>query len=231
MNLALNPFNKGRKPETVEKVDLEGKLNDLMELFKRAQNYLKYSGYNNNYCAVKYERKLRELDKKLWTPNDIENFSLAVMPESYLEEGWLGMYYHKMIKDSYNTGNNDFTLHSNSGIVSLNRLRGAEDRRLKVTIEADVGDEFGDCSTYCDFVIKGEAGNGLGYHAKYCSFDCHGDVADDCAFGSRNCVYTFRGCVAHVSYEARDCVFKADGRTHEHLLTYVVEEMGRVEEI
>ncbi|MBW3015912.1 hypothetical protein KY330_05815 [Candidatus Woesearchaeota archaeon] len=187
MNLALNPFNKGRKPEVIEKVEIEEnwRLESLIKTYKEVKrNVNKLPMDRFDWCTV--------------PPVYIDMFlQWLIVEDEVSDRGTAAINY--LIHKSFNARwikDKDFVL--SPGTLKLDCLCGGISRdifmggysegRCKVTINGDVGGSFGVHSKYCDFIIKGDADDFLGESSRYCTYVANNVGSAAGSFGFRNVI-------------------------------------------
>lgn len=187
MNLALNPFDKGKKPETVDMVEVDNKtLKQIIDVFYEFRDYDAVNDPKERKVAFHNRLKGFEL-----TSNDIGLF-IASLPElhdrEFDAEGAIITY---LVQKAYDNGYSrfDFDLcgrdshvfsevqankerplefHVSNGYLTLNSLIGL--RHCKVKIDCDVHWNIASSCEDCVFVLNGDALVGYGSHAKNCTF-------------------------------------------------------------
>ncbi|MBW3015913.1 hypothetical protein KY330_05820 [Candidatus Woesearchaeota archaeon] len=196
MNLALNPFDKGRKPEKEDKVKLD---NRIEELFQKLDVWaldmaLTYSEYAWRYPNIVAKMLHKFHEEKPFEKNDFNLLLNLFWAKDYHKFSELGHVYSRLynsiIKYAYNQGFNDFRFKPPFALTFFaDNLRASPENRLRITIDADVNIYFGRNSYFCDFVVNGDAiGGGFGKYASHSSFkakDVHfefGGYAQDCVF-------------------------------------------------
>ncbi|MBW3015908.1 hypothetical protein KY330_05795 [Candidatus Woesearchaeota archaeon] len=197
MNLALNPFDKGKRPEVINTVMLDQIVNDTIDHF----NSLEIMEEPGNTWAEKFQNlKLPVLNASL-----IDSVYQVIKGKENSAE-----YISALINTSYEAGNNGFCLTcSGEGHVGI-FLQGKSRRRLKLKIEGDVGIGFGMHTKYCDFIVNGDAGNCLGWYSKRCKFILNGDAGEGFGNFSEHSCFKANEVYLILGRASRNCTYEID---------------------
>lgn len=210
MNLALNPFGKGKRPETVDDVklceELEGQVNEMFKVYKVFSTiaHCEGSGYD-----VKYKWAVN-LDLVALPPP-----ALYILSKKMDDHG---EFLSRLIQVSYDNGYNDFIVHGFNCLGVM--LKGRQDRYLNVTVKGNAGIFLGADIEYCDFTVEGSTSYGFAKRAYRSRFvveanvenglggaeSCSAEVLGDINFSSpypRNCKLVLRKGL-HVSRDILD---------------------------
>ncbi|MBW3015916.1 hypothetical protein KY330_05835 [Candidatus Woesearchaeota archaeon] len=177
MNLALNPFGKGKKPEKEEKITLDDKLAKVYKLLDCViKGKIKSSPHmQHSFLLDKMVPVLLDEVSKKWKKRDF-NLLLGLFLAKGYDDNPSGariytQAYNQIIQYAFNAGHNDFSFAPPRAIHYLGeRLRGAPDKHLNITIDGDVGNFFGRYAQHCDFTVNGDAGECFGGYANFSSF-------------------------------------------------------------
>ncbi len=225
------------KPQRVEErkpivVVGEDKFAKVLEEYKKFLD--EYSWASDTTLKT---RKRKESITHVLNPTDINQF-LQMSTLFFDHENWsdnTGIYVSKLIQNSYDAGNTNFTLNTENLPEVVNWLGShlcSERKKLKLTIEGDVGDCAG---TYIHSVLLRLDGNarakfgtgardsrlfctgnvhiGCGDDAKRSYFDINGDVGYGYAIRAKESTFVFRANVGNVEMPyAEDCVFKTTNK-------------------
>ncbi|MBW3015915.1 hypothetical protein KY330_05830 [Candidatus Woesearchaeota archaeon] len=235
MNLALNPFEKGRKPEKVDEVKLDDR---VMKLFKKSKSLIDRMYSVNDQCAeMKAIKQLYQLAiqrSPCLTKNQVEIFLERLWQEGYDLDLALTEFYSWVIYYSYDGGCNDFSFTFDKPLYGLMRnFFAKEERRLKFTFNGDVGNAFGEKSRNCDFVIKGEAGQELGTRAHNCYFKAD-RIGWDFARDAVECIFEFNSLnmdemiTVNIYQIPKDCIFKVRDKKSKDYLESLCKNHSRV---
>lgn len=159
MNLALNPFDKGRKPERIDLVNLDSDIADIIKLFDD-------NAFDSLLSHDKTCNNIRD-DITVKTPAEIDIIYQTL--EAYLDSinedrysCFLSLFVGEFIQKSYFAGYNDFHI---TPLLSPPILLGYElmaiKKPLRLTVNGDVGDGFGEKSYNCVFKAN-NAGKNMG---------------------------------------------------------------------
>lgn len=208
MNLALNPFDKGRKPEVVQEIKLEEHV-----LKKTLESY-------NTYCDMKWRKWIndktapykggwvlrddhewfeRQLKLEVLTPSQINDFLQYLKSVHSVEEvtsEQTTVFLNRLILDSYNKGNRIFRLETKGyplESLGYHIFYSYQQFNFKTLIDKALGrraldiivDDIGrGCGNFCKdigFTVLGDAGGYMGRDAHRCTFKLFGKVeSSDC---------------------------------------------------
>lgn len=224
MNLALNPFDRGKKPEYIDEIVVDETVRKAVDKFNKVLP--KFIKLNTKDMEVSY-KMFKRYKWPVLTPNEIYVVH-NLIPATY----YSGPFMSILVGNSFNEGYNDFFLENSSDYVGM-FLIGKEDNRLRLNVEGDCGQGFGLKARYCDFTINGNSGWDLGAQAKDCSFKAR-DVDDKCGTDTERCSFevnnsghccgqysehsTFKingNCGKNLGQYASDCEFTVKGDTGE----------------
>lgn len=178
MNLVLNPFDKGRKPEVIDEVKadnsgIERAVERFFEIPKDEFAYqeFKVSVLNPTEISVVYKILSRIKDREIDATCYVSNLMMASLAAGY----------------------NDFFISSDSTYFNSN-LNGKKGNLLRLTLDCDVGQEAFSCNEYLKLVINGniyEDPLALVQHPLSLMFR---PAFEDYAFGqSKHCHVTING--------------------------------------
>lgn len=204
MNIALNPFDKGRKPEHIDDVVMDTTVKDAVDYF-RSLNFSKVDDVNDAY------KKLRRLELQVLEPSLID-----VVYQNIRKEEFGSSYVSALINTSFRAGNNDFMLTTCSDELVATHLRGLKRRRLKLNVHGDVGFGFALKARYCDFVVEGNGGDYLGGESKDCVFTLK-DVGVCCGIDSVRSEYNIINAGVNCGENAVSSTFTLQGDCAESL--------------
>ncbi|MBW3015910.1 hypothetical protein KY330_05805 [Candidatus Woesearchaeota archaeon] len=220
MNLALNPFDKGKKPEKVSRVDVDTHLQELSRELRLMIADYGIPMYRLGYD--KFEEKYEELFADMMnvvgdiSKNDLEQlicllwsgempYAPAISP--------LPEMISRLIQHSFDIGYNDFHIIAPRPVSLVgNMLKGTPGSYLKLSVYGDVGEYFGRFTEFCDLVVYGEGDSCLGNYAKSSKFKVK-DVSFFFAANATDCEFELDTVLmkpaAYTSYDwPRCCVFK-----------------------
>lgn len=195
MNLALNPFDKGKRPEVVENVELSSNLAEAVNRFFNNLNDWVAAYPNIASTDIFHKNKI------VLEPTEI-NFAFAHLHDKIFEDRmgeyteFLGFYISRLIRMSYDAGNSEFFLNTRERYYYRNmadKLFAEPDRELLLKVDGSVTPYFGSYSRHCRFEIKGTAGHNLAYSSEHCEFYVTGDVGEICGMSSNNCKFLVDG--------------------------------------
>lgn len=204
MNLALNPFDRGKKPEVVDKVKIEG-----------TENVKKCLEFYCNYDFDFYEDDVEEVKAfedgcyQLPVLNPLEISILQEMCKESIGDSddsfsnyvciHTGRFFTIMLQKSYNAGNNNFRLQGDHIRDLCTELKGRYDRYLEVEVKGYIGSYFAHGSSYLKCKIDGDVWGTFGGYTTWCEFDIDGQVTEinkpfrNCKFILRRRKYTKAG--------------------------------------
>lgn len=185
MNLALNPFEKGRKPELVDEVEvskeLEEQVEDMFKIYKVFRVMVKFC---NGSMKRIYEYTCCLDDLVVLPPLGIYLLSNKMQDH--------GEFLTRLIQMSYDAGYNDFMVRGLE-YVGIN-LQGRSRDRIRLHMDGEPGQHLGDCSNFCNFYADNSDGSttafqafnsrfffkgncNIGYRPTFCYFDIGGKVS------------------------------------------------------
>lgn len=184
MNLALNPFDKGKKPEKVDEVEIERYpvLEDIVKRFEKMREHIEGHFPNTTECAVFNRSWFYRFED-----GPFDNQQLQIL--MHLITGkYAGCLLSKYIQDSVEAGHKDLVLYCNEPLSAfIYKIRNAN-----IEIHGDVGEYSCVNCEYCNFKINGSAGPRFGKDSKQCTFYVE-SVEEDCGSCSHNCKYHISG--------------------------------------
>ena len=157
-----------------------------------------------------------------------------------------GIFISRLIQTSYDAGNNNFTLNiqNTKELASLGfNLEGTPENKIKLAIQGNVGNDFGEYSGNCEYEllgnakdffgrvsrkctykIRGNIGWGAGHESKICEYTILGDTLFVCGLESTDCTYTITGTVgSSAGFDSKNSTFKTNNpKTLEYLLSDLV---------
>lgn len=186
MNLALNPFGTGRKPEKVEVVE-------------------KHSGVK--FSIDDYLLVCNSKDKAI-TPVGLAPAQIMEVYNNlkHYDTNLLGRYMAYLVQWSYQSGYNDFELEIEKPLDSFGWIIAKKDNPLRVKIDGDMKSFLGYKSKYVEFVVDGDVGYTLGDEAVNCSFKAKRSGIL-CGRNARNCNFDVESTDIYCGVNARDCEF------------------------
>lgn len=218
MNLALNPFDKGKKPEKVEEVKLDKTLGKVVE------------GYDDFCC--KYDRQMDNLESGADVRIDaglpaLDNKQLQLV--IYSLEGdqnfsgsLAGLYLTELIKSAYNKGLKRIELNFSEPVDNLGHSLNAEGLELIVN---KAGDHYGACAQNvkfyadsvehycgvgaerCEFRVK-RAKDNVGRKARFSNFYLY-RVGDLCGKKARASTFGIKGMSgANLADKSNNCIYR-----------------------
>jgi len=107
-----------------------------------------------------------------------------------------GLFVSHLIQNSYNHGNNGFTLNTKTlkELHDLGRgLEGTPDKPIELTIIGNTGDHCGSNSKYSSINILGNIGDNCGWAAENSRFNITGNTGDSCGERSVYSIYNISG--------------------------------------
>ena len=136
---------------------------------------------------------------------------ILTAPKEKLANCITTVFLTRLIRESYDQGNNDFVLNTQDtqidGLASDFRATN-----LKLTIKGNTGHYYGYNSQGCNFVIEGDVNGWGGYYSRNCTYlikgnagnlfglaskDCYcfikGDVGEWCGNASKGSIYIIEG--------------------------------------
>lgn len=178
-SLALNPFEKGRKPENIDEIILDSNLREPYHQYMTLLN-------EYDFWYDLWKPKVRsKIDVPLLTPGEISMFLRAVLdmessPLSWYEgSALLGVYVTRLIEASFKAGNNDFVLYVEKSVDSLcSYLQADFPNYINLEIRGDVGEDFAENARNIKVKIIGSAGGNCGLSAQCSIITITGDAGD-----------------------------------------------------
>src|SRR3989344_3147907 len=194
--MAVNPFSKSgdlREPDDVEEV----KLGDTF-VEKAIKSYKNIDFDERDFDKI--DKQISSLEKIVLNPNQINVFLQVIIEKESKQKimHWgTGLYLSKLIQDSYNAGNNDFTL--NTGDTQINclgyKIKGSKKKQIiQIKINGNVGNWCGLNTQNSTFNIKGNVGDECGKKARHSTFTIEGDVGGSCGDLVKYSVFKIKGC-------------------------------------
>ncbi|MBI2669411.1 hypothetical protein HYX14_06230 [Candidatus Woesearchaeota archaeon] len=107
-----------------------------------------------------------------------------------------GLFLSRLLQNSYNAGNNDFSLNTTSiePFCSLGTLlKGTKRKPITLTINGDVGGQCGSMSTHGIYTINGDVGSSCGDYSINVTYTIIGNVGIDCGWMSKHGIYMITG--------------------------------------
>ncbi|MBW3015918.1 hypothetical protein KY330_05845 [Candidatus Woesearchaeota archaeon] len=173
MNLALNPFDKGKKPEKIEAVELDSLDDKILDMVKVYEENAKYGYAHLNYCLN------HEVKYPVLTPSEIDiALQLALRIKTQGVDYLTGPFFSKLVQLSFDAGYNDFKLHLEGTTKSHigYKVRGREDKILKCEVFGDINVNGFKEAIYCDAKIHGDVGFMFGHSSRHCTFEIDGNI-------------------------------------------------------
>lgn len=219
MNLALNPFDRGRKPESVEEVELEDGVEEAMAVYDKfmadeaMKVYNKYVDDNGN-VPTWYGMQNRSSWLEPWTPhlnpaaiNKWLDCALKERPSAYTV-----FFLNSLINTAMKDGHTEFFLKPSYTLDTIGYQLRDTLNKVTITIDGDVGAELGYRSSLVTFCVKGNAGSYCGAHSDCSSFEIEGDVAYNCGYECQHSRFTFNNAEEGIAYEALGAWFTVNGK-------------------
>lgn len=165
MNLAMNPFDIGKKPESVDEI-----------VALQDENFKKHVEYFNN-LKVQYgwnyiHKVMREAYRfEPLYPTQIHILSKTLESDVYYRPV-SGQFFTWVIQNSFDAGHNNFHLNVGNHRMSFlgYYLSGDRERRLELLIDGSVGDLLGLKAQNVNFTVTGDVGNSFANVAHRCDF-------------------------------------------------------------
>ncbi|MBW3015917.1 hypothetical protein KY330_05840 [Candidatus Woesearchaeota archaeon] len=205
MNLALNPFDKGRKPESIDKVVLD---ND--PIIFEALDYLN-NLQHSRLGYYEHEQLKKKVVEYQCTPAQINVIMrLALDSEDIVNNGLVSWLVSRLIQTSYNNGHNDFTLPGSDIKLLCKELEGKAGNLIKISAPK-VGHDYAVNSVYISSVI-GEAKSFCYCNAGYAEITINkaGMLLGN---GAQGCVFTVLEDVGDLAgWHSNDCTFRSNKR-------------------
>lgn len=176
MNLALNPFDAGKKPESIDEILLDERVKETVEHFRSLD-------FSKIQTIIAAKRKLRKLTLPV-----LEPILIDIVYQSIKSEEFDTTYVSSLINTSYKHGNNDFILTAYGGDHLGALLSGTKKNRLRLKVDGDVGFGFGMRSRFCDFTVEGDGAELFGSDAYCCNFKA-GNLLYQCGNKSKKCTF------------------------------------------
>ncbi|MBW3015911.1 hypothetical protein KY330_05810 [Candidatus Woesearchaeota archaeon] len=231
MNLALNPFGKGKKPENIEVIvtESDNKINRTVAMYA---HYLSL----DNRCD-----KINTIELDILNPDEIKSFVSTVAALEIPHEGGLypGRFVNRLLKESMSLGYDKFVLDTRKGHRFSWLCNGFEG--IELVVRGDIGVQlgydvkgsniivYGDCG-YClgvgaensEFTVTGKSSN-VGIGAKHCTFNLGGEV-NDIAGGSVHSTFIVNSLVPRQGFIERTncCTFKTSASDLYYYLKKIV---------
>lgn len=170
--------------ENVGKVEVVS--NDLMPVIDEFKSLFgKSVGYIEDY----------KTDTILY-PFEINQFLQLTnrsVPKEYIDP--TGNLVSKLIQNSYNSGNNNFTfyLFDRPRLFNFNRLIGKYSNTIKINFEGNLSNNCFFKSENIDVTINGEVGYGFGFKSKNITANINGRVGRDFGHDSINLEASIKG--------------------------------------
>ncbi|MBW3015903.1 hypothetical protein KY330_05770 [Candidatus Woesearchaeota archaeon] len=207
MNLALNPFGKGKKPEKVEDVKLDESLLEELTL-----HYLKFQEEFIFIDEVPVEKIMKyhifKEPLKVLKPGEIDLF-LQKMDD--FKPDIFGLYLNRLIQKSYDNGNNDFCFQYTNYVEHFcSYLDGKRKNKLRIKAYGDIDCYDGMSGLHdCEVEVFGRVASLFGVMGKHSLFKVHGSAGTELGCNSEHCVYHIDGTVdALFGLFAKKCTFR-----------------------
>lgn len=176
MNLALNPFDEGKRPEHVSRIDVE-----IDEAIKEYLGLFNDPVIFNNFSPtdVEYFDLCKQLVSgyKSLTPSQVYLLT-GMLSKELLGHEHFGGKLTSVIQKSYDNGHNNFELDifDTTPCFLGCSLKAEGSRRLRLVINGRAGDLFGRNAENVDFIINGDLGLHFSYGSVNCLFSVTGKV-------------------------------------------------------
>lgn len=189
----LNPFKKGKKPERVDEVELDGILNQAEEL------------------ADKLLKGKISPETTFWEPRLIE-YVYQVRADKWPRDSTGTNPFKQLIMSSFNAGYNNFVLRlHDSNYQFFGGLQGNYRRSLILDIYGDVSHSAFKYTRYCTINLHGSlGGDGCLEGIVRCRVNIDGDASDICK-EARDSIVTVKGKVFVVGARSGNCTFELYG--------------------
>ncbi len=212
----------------------EDKFTALMERYRR---FLDEGGVQYQNLREMYQ-KTQDISTIL-TPEEINNFLQMTIENEHHGNYQMktGIFFNKLIQNSYDAGNNDFHLDTTALVVPLNYLcaliKGKKEKFVTISLRGNIGRSYGfessngksnitgnvgsDCGSLSKngtYIIAGNAGDGFGMESEYCEYLIAGNAKYHFGFNSRKNIYVLTGNVdSSAGVSSEDCTYVFMGNT------------------
>ncbi|MBW3015914.1 hypothetical protein KY330_05825 [Candidatus Woesearchaeota archaeon] len=202
MNLALNPFGKGKKPESVDTIE---------EVVDEAVDEVYKKFFGSNFCnTVIYDvSEYKKLNLPALRPSQIQMFLDSLKASWLYQNAVVGNFVSRLLQQSYEAGNDDFNLDL---MFPMTDLLNRVDVPLSLTVYGNVI-TLGHMCKGVEVEVNGNVLVSIGSDCKDSKFFVYGDVKSS-GCGSNNCIYYITGnveemygfltgekCIYYVNYE------------------------------
>ena len=202
-----------------------GKVEEKKEMTVRGENnfhqlYGSFEEFISGPCSLFADQLSDELNRSLsyqiLSPSEINTFLSGMIQFENLPfyKMHAAFFISKLIQDSYEAGNNDFTIDATilSEMSHLgSHLKGKEDAPLRTTIRGDGLRYLGANSRYTKIRYEGNADLGFGASAENCKFILQGDAGSYFALNASDSIFTINGSIIDVA-TPHHCTFKTDNK-------------------
>ncbi|MBW3015904.1 hypothetical protein KY330_05775 [Candidatus Woesearchaeota archaeon] len=220
MNLALNPFDKGKKPEKLDEVELKDEtLEGAINVFNNLV------GLNHSIPVRNIVYCIRNCGLGVLSPSQIMLFHDYVKNNhpKYVVDGITGVVLTEYIKMSYDAGYREFEL--DAGEFRLWHL--AHDmkypEKYKITVNGDIRDSFKACENGI-FIVNGDVMNRSFSALQNCYCEVNGNIEYLGSIMSEDCTFVFNGELnPHVAIYSRNCVFKVKDEQTKSKMDWAVQ--------
>lgn len=185
MNLALNPFDKGRKPEKIEEIVVTDNVKKFMEMYKewrRVVNCFPSKAYDYSVGQL-----LVEYDVPVYSPGELTILSKVM---TSIGDTWAGTLLSCMMNRAVKEGHKDFYLIIENPVDHLCAVRnanvevignvgkyfGSNCRESRITLRGDAGIYFANDASLTEFYVEGSISEYFGYFANYNTFEITGMI-------------------------------------------------------
>lgn len=193
MRLALNPFDKGRKPEKIEDIVVSDRVKQFIEHYEVGKKFLKSTNLDTGMLNSTFDNLLKEYSMGPYSPGEIAVISNLLSKYddfgSFYGIDWTGHLVSALIRSSAEAGNNKFTIHQDRGLVYL--CFGLTD--VQVEVYGSASGFFGNKCNNCNLKLFGNAGGCFGSDSKDCKFYLEGNSGGDFATAASNCSFDVGG--------------------------------------
>jgi hypothetical protein len=137
----------------------------------------------DKFIEKKYVNVDKHLSSNVLTPDEISTF-MKIMPIYSHHENYLSVsvrFVEYLTKYSYDHGHNNFYFNFDNNIYLdyFLKIKAEKDRPLKIFIDGDVGEYFGELSKNIEVLITGTVGDNFGHRAKNLTAVVEKEVGSD----------------------------------------------------
>lgn len=185
MNLALNPFDRGRKPEVVERIEISDRVQRFIEVYQGWKKFLDCFEVSEEDFEESFDRALDAYSVEPFTAGEVMVLSdhLSSNPEIYS-----GPLINSLIRRAKK---NDFTfeLLINNPLHSLCSKLSS----VNLIVKGDVGDFFGSESKFCCVYLHGSAKDNFADTSEGSHYYVDGSIGNKFANSAYRCYFEVKG--------------------------------------